>query len=49
MFHPLSNTCITPFGELGLFLLEMKVVTKLLILGTTYEEDVPMESHFQSL
>lgn len=45
-FCPASNTCLTPVGEFGLSLLEMKAIIGLPILGDLYEEYVPSEDEF---
>ena len=48
-FCPASNTCLTPVGELGLSLSEMKVITGLPVLGEFYEEYVPSEDEFADI
>lgn len=48
-FCPAGNTCLTPIGELGLSLREMKVITGLPILGDFYEEYVPSDDEFADI
>lgn len=47
-YWPATNTFITPNGELGLSLREMKETTCLPILGELYEEHVPLDSDLKA-